>query len=518
MHYAIPGGDSFVSSVAVAQPDALQVHASDGVAVALRPLSAGSTVAVGGVKVVLAQDIAQGHKFALRVHAAQEPVVKYGLPIGRATQAIAAGEHVHVHNLATALDGECVYAPGPAFTPSQNASDASAPTWRGYRRADGRAATRNEIWILPTVGCVGLTSEQVARAAQERHAALIADGRIDGIVAFAHPHGCSQLGDDLAGTRALLAGLAANPNATGVLLLGLGCESNQMADLLAAIPEPLRAKVRAMTSQGAGDELAEAAALVDELVAEAAHARREELPLSALVAGLKCGGSDGFSGLTANPLLGRFSDRLAAAGGIPVLTEIPEIFGAEDALLSRSANAQTFDAAAGLINHFKRYYLDQGLPVSENPSPGNIAGGITTLEEKSAGAVQKAGAAPLTSVLGYGDQAVTPGLALLEAPGNDAVSSTALAAAGATLVLFTTGRGTPLGFPVPTVKVASNRTLAQAKPHWIDFDASRVLDEGQGATDEAFLATLLAIASGQKTASERSGQRAIAIWKKGVTL
>jgi len=351
-----------------------------------------------------------------------------------------------------------------------------------------------------------------------RHAPLMAEGRIDAILAFSHPHGCSQLGDDLGGTRALLAGLAANPNAAGVLLLGLGCESNQLADLLAAIPEAERGKVRTLSSQGAGDELAEAAALVDELVAFAASARREPLPLGVLTVGLKCGGSDGFSGLTANPLLGRFSETLAAAGGTPVLTEIPEIFGAEQALLERAVDRQTFDAAAALVNGFKRYYLDQGLPVSENPSPGNIAGGITTLEEKSAGAVQKAGTATLTSVIGYGHQAIASGLALLEAPGNDAVSSTALTAAGATLVLFTTGRGTPLGFPAPTIKVASNRTLAQTKPHWIDFDASRALDEGQEAADAAFLDTLLAIASGRKTASERAGQRAIAIWKKGVTL
>ncbi len=316
----------------------------------------------------------------------------------------------------------------------------------------------------------------------------------------------------------MLAGLSANPNAAGVLLLGLGCESNQLSSLLAAVPQTSRSKVRTLSSQSAGDELAEAATLVDELVELAASARREDLPLSALTVGLKCGGSDGLSGLTANPLLGRFSERLSASGGTPILTEIPEIFGAEQALLDRAVNAETFASAAGLVNRFKRYYLDQGLPVSENPSPGNIAGGITTLEEKSAGAVQKAGTAPLASVLAYGDQAAGPGLALLEAPGNDAISSTALAAAGATLLLFTTGRGTPLGFPVPTVKVSSNRALAQAKSHWIDFDASRVLDEGEEAADAAFLETLIAIASGRQTAAERSGQREMAIWKKGVTL
>ena len=496
---------------------AMQVHAADTVAVALRDLGAGTLIEIGERSVTLSADIARGHKLALAPHGPGDAVIKYGLPIGRATTAIAPGDHVHVHNLHTALVGELAYAAGTA-TSLRGAQEAGGPLWHGYLRADGKAATRNEIWILPSVGCVALTAEQIAREANLRHAALIGEGRMDGVHAFAHPHGCSQLGDDLVATRTLLAGLAMHPNAAGVLLLGLGCESNQLADIVAALPAPARAKVQCLSTQGAGDEMAEAAALIDALVAEAALAERQPLPLGALVVGLKCGGSDGFSGLTANPLLGRFSEALAAAGGIPILTEIPEIFGAEQALLERAADAETFAQAAALVNGFKRYYLDQGLPVSENPSPGNIAGGITTLEEKSAGAVQKAGTAVLTSVLGYGDQAMTPGLALLEAPGNDAVSSTALTAAGATLVLFTTGRGTPLGFPAPTVKIASNRVLAEAKPHWIDFDASAALEEDPEAVDAAFLDHLLATASGRKTAAERAGQRAIAIWKKGVTL
>jgi altronate hydrolase len=492
----------------------IRVHPQDTVAVALRDIAAGEHLVVEGQELV-AGPIARGHKIALAPHAKGDPVRKYGESIGRALHDIGAGDHVHTHNLETALSGELSYAAQQADTAPLAPS---ARTWRGYRRADGRTATRNEIWILPTVGCVGLSAEQIAREAQSRHATLIAHGRIDGIHAFSHPHGCSQLGDDLAGTRAVLAGLAANPNAAGVLILALGCESNQVNDLLEAIPAPARAKVACLTSQTAGDELAEAGALIDRLVRNAAKSEREDLPLSALVVGLKCGGSDGLSGLTANPLLGRFSETLAGAGGTPVLTEIPEIFGAEQALLNRAITPQAFDEAAQLVNRFKRYYLDQGLPVSENPSPGNLAGGITTLEEKSLGAVQKAGRAALCAVADYGAQVPLGGLALLEAPGNDAISSTALAAAGATMVLFTTGRGTPLGFPVPTVKVASNHALARAKPHWIDFDAEIALDIGQEAADEAFLTQLLAIASGEKTAAERGGQRAIAIWRRGVTL
>lgn len=494
----------------------IRIHPQDSVAVALRPLAAGEVCAVDGITLRATSDIAKGHKIALSPHAIGDTVRKFGESIGRATQSIAIGDHVHTHNLATALAGELTYAPSPR--PALARTDIATARWQGYRRADGRAATRNEIWILPTVGCVGITAEQIAREAQVRHAALIDGGRIDGIHAFTHPHGCSQLGDDLAGTRAVLAGLAAHPNAAGVLVLGLGCESNQLDDLLKTVPARARDKVRALSTQSSGNEMEEAAALIDSLVEQAVTARREDMPLSDLVVGLKCGGSDGLSGLTANPLLGRFSETLAAAGGTPVLTEIPEIFGAEQALLDRSASETVFQAAAGLINGFKRYYLDQGLPVSENPSPGNLAGGITTLEEKSLGAVQKAGAASLCAVARYGEQAPRGGLTLLEAPGNDAISSTALAAAGATMILFTTGRGTPLGFPVPTVKVASNHALAHGKPHWIDFDAEMALDEGASTVDAAFLDRILAIASGEATAAERGGQRAIAIWRRGVTL
>lgn len=488
-------------------PALLQIHPADSVAVALRSLAAGEEI--GGITVATA--VPHGHKVALQNVPAGALVIKYGQPIGRSKTAICAGDHVHTHNLETALTGELVYQPGSAST--HKAAPYGLPTWQGYLRADGRAATRNEIWILPSVGCVGITAEEVARAARTRHA-----GRIDGIYAFAHPHGCSQLGDDLEGTRALLAGLATNPNAAGVLLLGLGCESNQLDALLAAIPPETHRKVRLLSSQNTGDELAAAAALIDDLVEEARLAERQSLAFSALTIGLKCGGSDGFSGLTANPLLGRLTDAHCARGGQAILTEIPEIFGAEQALLDRAASAELFDAAAHLVNRFKRYYLDQGLPVSENPSPGNLAGGITTLEEKSLGAVQKGGHAALTDVIAYGAQAQAAGLTLLEAPGNDAISSSALAAAGATLILFTTGRGTPLGFPAPTVKIASNQQLADTKPHWIDFDASLALRDGPEAADAAFAAQLAAIASGHPTAAERAGQRAIAIWKRGVTL
>jgi altronate hydrolase len=490
---------------------AIRCHPADSVAVALADLAAGEAVQVGGARVVIAGAVPKGHKFALRPHAPGDVVRRYGEAIGLATRMIAPGEHVHTHNLATALSGERAYAAGEG-EPAVLAA-APLPAWQGYRRSDGRYATRNEVWLLPTVGCVAPLAELAAREASLRHA-----GRIDAIAGFGHPHGCSQLGDDLAGTRAALAALCDNPNAGGVVLIGLGCESNQLDALVACVPERSRAKLRVLRAQDAGDELAEVLALVDDLVDSLAPMQRELAPASALTVGLKCGGSDAFSGLTANPLLGRFSERLAASGGRVILTEIPEIFGAEDALLARAASPQVFEAAGALVNRFKRHYLDHGLPVSENPSPGNIAGGITTLEEKSLGAVQKAGAVPLADVIAYGQSVRLPGLTLLEAPGNDAVSSTALAAAGAGMILFTTGRGTPLGFPVPTVKVASNSALAAAKPGWIDFDAGVLLEHEPEAVLEAFSAHLLAIASGGATAAERSGQRVISLWKRGVTL
>ncbi len=480
-----------------------QVSSLDNVAIALREVAAGENVA----GVTAATDVAKGHKIALAPIAAGAPVTKFGFPIGTATRDIAPGEHVHTHNLRTALAATGDYAYHPAAKPARNAVDAS---FMGYRRADGRVGTRNEIWIIPTVGCVARTAQKIAERAHRLHAGK----GVDGVHAFAHPFGCSQLGDDLAGTAKLLAGLASHSNAGGVLIVGLGCESNQTSALLKLVDHP---NIRTLGAQVAEDEIEDGLALVGELVARA-RAEPAPAPLSDLVLGVKCGGSDGFSGLTANPLVGRMSDAVTASGGTAILTEIPEIFGAEQLLMERAADEAVFEGIVALVNGFKRYFTDHGEPVSENPSPGNIAGGITTLEEKSLGAVQKGGHAPVTDVLGYGERARRPGLALLEAPGNDAVSSTALAAAGATVILFTTGRGTPLGFPVPTVKIASNHDLARRKPGWIDFDAGDVLDRGMEPAAEDLLRLVCKVASGSETAAERNDEREIAIWKRGVTL
>lgn len=491
--------------------NALRIHADDHVATLLEPVSAGDVVTAESASVTANADVPKGHKIALADIPAGAEVVKFGFPIGRATADIRAGDHVHSHNLATGLSGTLDYRYHPGDRP--RAAPVAERSFLGYVREDGRVGTRNEIWILPSVGCVGRTAERIAAEAGRRHA-----GEVDGVHAFPHPYGCSQLGDDLGATRKMLAALAAHPNAGGVLLIGLGCESNQIARLLEELPDSYKPRIRTLVAQNSVDEVEEGLALVAELAAEAAKTRREPVGLDRLVLGVKCGGSDGFSGLTANPLVGRMSDLVAAAGGSVVLTEIPEIFGAEQMLMDRAESAPVFEEVVGVVNDFKRYFLSHGEPVSENPSPGNIAGGITTLEEKSLGAVQKAGHAIVSDVRRYGERIRRTGLTLLEAPGNDAVSSTALAASGATVILFTTGRGTPLGFPVPTVKIASNSDLAQRKPGWIDFDAGQVLTEGFEAAEGALLDRIVAIASGAETAAERNGEREIAFWKRGVTL
>lgn len=497
------------------QPPAVyRVAADDHVAVALRDLAAQETLALGDHSIVTLEPIPRGHKVAIRAAAAGESIRKYGWPIGRATAAVAVGSHVHSHNLETLLLGTDHYEFRAAAAASPATQVAGQGSFLGYRRANGKVGTRNEIWILCTVGCVGRTAERIARMAAEKYA-----GRVDNVVAFPHQFGCSQLGGDLDRTRRLIAGLARHPNAGGVLILGLGCESNQLGQLLSEVPEAERARIRYFAAQAIEDETEAGLQAVAELVALAERDQRVPCGLDDLVVGLKCGGSDGFSGITANPLVGRIADRVIAAGGTAVLTEIPEIFGAERLLMARAASREVFDGIADIVNDFKEYFLRNNQPVHENPSPGNLAGGITTLEEKSLGAVQKGGHATVTQVLRYGERTMQPGLTLLEAPGNDGVSSTALVAAGATVLLFTTGRGTPLGFPVPTLKISSNSALAERKPHWIDFDAGKALGaaDPEAITDE-FLRLIVDTASGRPARNEINDEREIAIWKDGVTL
>lgn len=508
-------------------PRAIQVHPDDDVAVSLHELSPGEEILVGGTRVRVTEPVAPGHKLALRSFTPGERVVKYGHPIGVVTAPIAAGAWIHSHNLRTALsetveykykrEMQIAHLPASGHPARDDKSrEAAAPTFDGYRRADGRVATRNEVWILNTVGCVNHAADRIAREASERFR-----GVIDGVHTFSHPYGCSQLGDDLGNTRKVLAGLLRNPNAGGVLLLGLGCENNQMDGLIAMAGGVHRERFRSFNSQDVGDEIEEGMRAVAALVAAMEGDRREPVPAAALALGMKCGGSDGFSGISANAVVGRISNRVTRQGGTVILTEVPEMFGAEQMLMDRAANENVFRDIVRMIDDFKQYFIRHGQPIFENPSPGNKAGGLTTLEEKSLGAIQKGGSATVTDVLRYGDQARTAGLSLLESPGNDAVSSTAMVASGATMLLFTTGRGTPLGFPAPTLKISSNSAIAKKKPHWIDFNAGALLDgvRTMDQLEDDLFALILDVASGRTlTKNEEQGVREIAIWKDGVTL
>jgi altronate hydrolase len=502
----------------VSGPAAIRIDDRDTVAVALRPITAGDRIDVAGDSSIVRQDIPAGHKIALTNIEPDQAITKYGVPIGVATQPISRGDWVHSHNLRTSLSGVIEYAFNPITTRVSPVAGPRSPlpTFRGYRRANGTAATRNELWVLNTVGCVNHAAERIAKQAAERFA-----GRIDGVHAFAHPYGCSQLGDDLKNTQRVLAGLLRHPNAGGVLILGLGCENNQLDQLMALAGPVDRDRVAFFNTQDVIDELEEGTGAVARLVERMSADVRTECPVSDLVLGHKCGGSDGFSGISANPLLGRIADRLTGLGGSVVLTEVPEMFGAEQLLMNRAVSEPVFQGVVGMINDFKDYFLRHGQPVYENPSPGNKAGGLTTLEEKSLGAIQKGGRAPVSRVLRYGEAVRDRGLSLLESPGNDGVSSTAMVVSGVTLLLFTTGRGTPLGFPVPTVKVSSNSEIAAKKPHWIDFDAGAVLTGGKtmAQLEDDLFALVLAVASGEKLANnEKNDYREIAIWKDGVTL
>jgi altronate hydrolase len=502
--------------------EVVHIHPSDDVAVAVAALARGTELEAGGRRLTLRDDVPAGHKVALVDLPRGAEVRKYGFPIGRLTEDVAAGSWVHSHNLATALDAlERYDYEGSGGTAERGAPSSEDATFLGYRRADGRVGTRNEVWVLNTVGCVNRSAERIARHYDGPHGDGLSG--VDGVHAFSHPYGCSQLGDDLRHTQRVLAGLLRHPNAGGVLVLGLGCENNQLDDLLRLAGDVDRSRLGYFNSQDVGDEVERGIEAVAELARAMAGDRRTECPAADLVVGLKCGGSDGLSGVSANPLAGRLADRVTGLGGSALLTEVPEMFGAERILMERAADRRVFDDLVALIDDFKRYFAAHGQPIYENPSPGNKEGGLTTLEEKSLGAIQKGGRAPVVEVLRYGApaRARSGGLSLIEAPGNDGVSSTALVASGATLLVFTTGRGTPLGFPVPTIKVSSNAGLAARKPRWIDFDAG-ALATGAVAMDElerSFFAAVLEVASGRRrTCNEIEDYREIAIWKEGVTL
>lgn len=495
----------------------IRLAEKDHVVIALKELSKGEHLVLEENKeLITTDDVPEGHKIVTEFVPKGEDVLKFGYSIGKAKEDLAPGSWVHTHNIETGLKGFLDYSYEPAAAaPTRNNGQQDKQTFQGFVRPNGEVGIRNEIWIINTVGCINKACETIAKRADTLYR-----GRVDGVHHFSHPFGCSQLGDDLKYTQKLLASLVDHPNAGGVLVIGLGCENNQIDSFKEAIGEYDPERVKFMKSQEVDDELEVGLSLVDELARYAEQFVRQPVPAAKLKLGLKCGGSDGLSGITANPLVGRVSDRLIEAGGTAILTEVPEMFGAEKILMSRAADEQVFAGIVNLINEFKQYFIKHNQEIYENPSPGNKAGGISTLEEKSLGCTQKGGHAIVTDVIPYGQRVSKPGLNLLESPGNDLVSVTALAAGGAHIVLFTTGRGTPFGGPVPTVKIATNNGLAQRKKNWIDYNAGQLLDSKSmnELTDELW-EQIIRIASGEAlTNNEKNGYREIAIFKDGVFL
>lgn len=491
----------------------LKINPADNVAVAILPLKAGETITVDGQDITLNEDIPAGHKFALKDLAEGENVIKYGYPIGHAREARKQGDWMNENNIKTNLAGLLDYTYNPVDA-SLDIADREL-TFKGYRRKNGDVGIRNEVWIIPTVGCVNGIANQLAESLRKETGCI----GVDAIMAYPHNYGCSQLGDDHENTKKILRDMVLHPNAGAVLVVSLGCENNQPDVFREFLGDYDHDRVKFMVTQKVDDEFEEGMKLLRKLYAKASQDVREDVPLSELRVGLKCGGSDGFSGITANPLLGMFSDFLVAQGGTTVLTEVPEMFGAETILMNRCRNRELFDQTVKLINDFKEYFLSHGEPVGENPSPGNKAGGISTLEDKALGCTQKCGKSYVEGVLSYGERLKVKGLNLLSAPGNDLVAATALASCGCHMVLFTTGRGTPFGTYVPTMKISTNSNLANHKPGWIDFNAGVILeDEPMEQTCERFIDYIIRVASGEPVNNEKKGYKEIAIFKNGVTL
>jgi altronate hydrolase len=493
----------------------IQIHPHDNVAVALRDFAVGETFTVGENQFVLTEEVKRGHKIALKPIEVNENVVKYGYPIGHAIEAIEQGKIVHTHNVKTNLNDIMTYEYQPIDTtipyPKRDL------TFKGYRRKTGEVGIRNELWIVPSVGCVNGIADLIIREFENEVGDI---APFESTLVLKHNFGCSQLGDDHENTRTILMDAIKHPNAAGVLVLGLGCENNTIQEIIEELGDYDTSRIKFLISQQVEDEVEAGVKALVEIHQAIQGDVREDIPLRELRIGLKCGGSDGLSGITANPLLGRFSDFLVAQGGTTVLTEVPEMFGAETILMNRAKDEETFENIVSLINDFKQYFIDHNQPIYENPSPGNKAGGISTLEDKSLGCTQKAGQAQVVDVLKYGERLSKPGLNLLSAPGNDLVACTALASAGCQLVLFTTGRGTPFGSFVPTMKISTNSAIYNQKKHWIDFNAGQILEEDTNSDDvlEQFIQYIIEVASGKQLNHERNNFKEMSIFKSGVTL
>ena len=491
--------------------DYIKINDLDNVCVALNILPKGEKIVFGSDVTFTNSEIPAGHKVALKDIKAGEDIIKYGNRIGIAKEDIKAGDWIHTHNIKTALGDLLEYKYMPKV---KEIKETEHKTFLGFKRKNGKVGVRNEIWIIPTVGCVN----NVAQAIERRAKALLR-GSVEDVIAFVHPYGCSQMGDDQENTRKILADMINHPNAGGVLVLGLGCENSNIPVLKDYLGDMDEKRVKFLISQEVDDEIEKGISLIEELIENIADESREEIDASELIIGMKCGGSDGLSGITANPVVGEFSDILISKGGSTILTEVPEMFGAETLLMERCKDRETFEKTVALINDFKMYFKNHNQTIYENPSPGNKAGGISTLEDKSLGCTQKSGSAKVVDVLDYGDRVKLKGLNLLSSPGNDLVAATALAMSGAHIILFTTGRGTPFASPVPTLKISTNSRLAKAKGNWIDFNAGRMVeDKTRSELANELFDLVLEVASGKKVKSEIAGFHDFAIFKQGVTL
>jgi len=492
----------------------IKLHDNDNVIIALKDLDVGFAIAIDGKEIILHENIKQGHKIAIVNIESGQDIIKYGFPIGHATASIKVGFHVHTHNIKTNLGEQLDYEYVPDLEEKIIASQKREV--QVYSRKNGDIGIRNELWIIPTVGCVNKTAERIKDEFLAQVDKLATD--VDGVFVFEHAYGCSQMGDDHETTKEILQNIVRHPNAGAVLVIGLGCENNQVDQFRATLGEYDDERIRFMVAQEQDDEVETGVKIVEALYDIMKNDRRTPSPLKNLRIGLECGGSDGFSGITGNPLLGYFSDYLVSHGGTTVLTEVPEMFGAETILMNRCETQEVFNKTVRLINDFKQYYEDNNQVCYENPSPGNKDGGITTLEDKSLGCTQKAGTSNVVDVLFYTDRLKTNGLNLLQGPGNDLVATTALGAAGCHLVLFTTGRGTPYGGFIPTVKISTNSPLAKKKPHWIDYDAGKILTTPTKEVVQDFTDYIIDVCNGNWTHNENRNYREIAIWKFGVTL
>ncbi|BBN97923.1 UxaA family hydrolase [Sporolactobacillus terrae] len=492
--------------------NATQLNPLDNVAVALRDLQKGEIIHVGKNEIAIKESVKRGHKIALKQIGPGEEIIKYGSPIGHATELINEGFWIHTHNVQTNLSGKIDYVYRRSLNPIVFPHDGR--TFKGYKRKNGKVGIRNDLLIIPTVGCINSIGDLIAERFKKANSE---NGSFEHVIVLKHPYGCSQLGDDLKNTSQILVDAAVHPNAAGALIIGLGCENNQIDNMKAILGDYDHERIKFMSCQNTNDEVEEGYQLIEEINQSASQDRRIDIPLSELNIGLKCGGSDGFSGITSNPLLGKFSDFIISQGGSTVLTEVPEMFGAETMLMARAENEKIFNKIVQLINNFKDYFIAYHQPIYENPSPGNKAGGITTLEDKSLGCTQKSGTSAVVDVLNYGEKIKKKGLSLLNAPGNDMVSSSALASADCQMVLFSTGRGTPYGTYTPTLKVSSNTALYEKKASWIDFDAGQLLDRPLDEVLNDFIQRIIDTASGKSTKNEQNQFHELAIFKNGVT-